>query len=214
MVTSHITGRISGTWATSLMLHNRGRGHFRFWNGRDAIQDGGGKRKCPLPLLWSIKLVAYTTWDPLSSWWRHQMETFSALLAIYAGNSPVPGEFPTQRPMTRSFDVYFDLHLNKQLSKQSQGWWFETPSGSLWRQCNANIYELKSRHGYVITCPMKCRSEIIYPFSNFSGYTGDVWERISNFIPHFITDWSIMLGLKLNHVSKRGPLDLKPGTVI
>ena len=31
------------------------------------------------------------------TWWRHQMETFSALLAICAGNSPVPGEFPTQR---------------------------------------------------------------------------------------------------------------------
>ena len=40
------------------------------------------------------------------------METFSALLAICAGKSPVPGEFPTQRPMTRSFDVFFDLRLN------------------------------------------------------------------------------------------------------
>ena len=38
--------------------------------------------------------------------------------------------------MTRSFDVYFDLRLNKRLSKQSWGWWFETPSWSLWRQCN------------------------------------------------------------------------------
>ena len=37
--------------------------------------------------------------------WRHQMETFSALLAICAGNSPVPGEFTAQRPVTRSFDV-------------------------------------------------------------------------------------------------------------
>ena len=37
------------------------------------------------------------------------METFSTLLAICAGNSPVPGEFPIQRPVTRSFDVYFDL---------------------------------------------------------------------------------------------------------
>ena len=41
----------------------------------------------------------------LTAWWRHQMETFSALLAICAGNSPVPGEFPAQRPVTRSFDV-------------------------------------------------------------------------------------------------------------
>ena len=71
-----------------------------------------------------------------STWWRHQMETFSALLAICAGNSPVPGDFPTQRPVTRSFDVYFDLRPNKWLSKQSWGWWFETLSCSLWRHRN------------------------------------------------------------------------------
>ena len=51
------------------------------------------------------------------SWWRRQIETFSALLAICVGSSPVPGEFPTQRPVTRSFDVYFDLRPNKRLSK-------------------------------------------------------------------------------------------------
>ena len=39
------------------------------------------------------------------------METFSALLAICAGNSPVSGEFPAQRPVTRSFDVFFDVRL-------------------------------------------------------------------------------------------------------
>ena len=70
------------------------------------------------------------------SWWRHQMETFSALLAICAGNSPVPGEFSAQRPVTRSFDVFFGLRLNKRLSKQSWGWWFETLSRPLWRHCN------------------------------------------------------------------------------
>ena len=47
-----------------------------------------------------------------------------------------PGEFPTQRPVTRSFDVFFDLHLNKRLSKHSWGWWFETLSWSLWRHHN------------------------------------------------------------------------------
>ena len=73
---------------------------------------------------------------PPVSWWRHQMETFSALLAICAGNSPVPGEFPAQRPVTRSFDIFFDLRLNKRLSKQSWGWWFETLSCSLWRHRN------------------------------------------------------------------------------
>ena len=64
------------------------------------------------------------------------METFSALLAICAGNSPVPGEFPAQRPVTRSFDVFFDLRLNKWFSKQSWGWWCETHSCPLWRHCN------------------------------------------------------------------------------
>ena len=45
------------------------------------------------------------------------METYSALLAICAGNSPVTGEFPIQKPVTRSFDVFFDLRLIKRLSK-------------------------------------------------------------------------------------------------
>ena len=48
-----------------------------------------------------------------------KMEKFSALLAIFAGNSPVTGEFLAQRPVTRSFHVFFDLRLNKRLSKQS-----------------------------------------------------------------------------------------------
>ena len=75
----------------------------------------------------------------LSSRWRHQMETFSALLADCAGNSPVTGEFPSQRPVTGNFDVFFDLCLNKRLSKQSWGWWFETPSHPLWRHNNTII---------------------------------------------------------------------------
>ena len=48
------------------------------------------------------------------------------------------GVFPAQRPVTRSFDVFFHLCLNKRLSKQPRGWWFETPPWSLWRQCNEN----------------------------------------------------------------------------
>ena len=71
-----------------------------------------------------------------SKWWRHQMETFSALLAICAGNWPLPGEFPAQRPVTQSFDVYFDLRPNKRLSKQSWGWWFVTLSCPLYRHRN------------------------------------------------------------------------------
>ena len=68
------------------------------------------------------------------------METFSALLALCVGNSPVPGEFPTQRPVTRSFDAFFDLRLNKRLSKQSWCWWLEMLSCPLWRHCNVNMF--------------------------------------------------------------------------
>ena len=82
--------------------------------------------------------ILYRQQDRLPSWWRHQMKTFSALLAICAGNSPVPGEFPAQRPVTRSFDVFFSLRLNKRLSKQSWGWWFETLSFPLWRHRNVD----------------------------------------------------------------------------
>ena len=81
-------------------------------------------------------IISPRTIDVIPTWWRHQMETFSALLAICAGNSPVSGEFPAQRPVTRSFDVFFDLRLNKRLSKQSWGWWFETLSSPLWRHHN------------------------------------------------------------------------------
>ena len=56
---------------------------------------------------------------------------------LLCGNSSVVGESPTQRPMTRSFDVFFDLRLNKRISKQFWGWLFETPSRSLWRHWNA-----------------------------------------------------------------------------
>ena len=58
----------------------------------------------------------------IEGWWRHQMETFSAL-----------------RPVTRSFNVFFHLRPNERLSKPSWGWWFETPSRSLWRHCNCPV---------------------------------------------------------------------------
>ena len=76
-----------------------------------------------------------------SSWWRHQMKTFSALLALCAGNSSVTDEFPAQRTVTRSFEVFFDLRLYKRLNKQSWGWWFERQSRPLWRQGNGHRNE-------------------------------------------------------------------------
>ena len=55
------------------------------------------------------------------------------------GHLSGPGEFPTQRPVTRSFDVFFGLHPNKRLSKQWWGWWFETLSRVLWRHRNVAV---------------------------------------------------------------------------
>ena len=83
--------------------------------------------------------MGYDKWNPCmhvwfvyGTWWRHQMKTFSALLALCAG----PGEFRAKMPVSRRFDVFFDLRLNKRLSKQSWGWWFETLSRPLWRHRN------------------------------------------------------------------------------
>ena len=94
------------------------------------------------------------------------METFSALLAICAGNSPTTGEFPTQRPVARSFDVFFDLRLNKRLSKHSWSWWFETPSSPLWRHCNEWPVSIQA---FLHDCPWI--SEWILSISNQSVFT-------------------------------------------
>ena len=83
-------------------------------------------------------IVNWNLMNKLKSWRHYQMETFSVLLAICVGNSPGIGEFPAQRLVTRNLDDFFDLHLNKWLSKQGWGWWFEMPSHQLWRHCNGN----------------------------------------------------------------------------
>ena len=119
---------------------------------------------CPPPLL-----------SGCVPWCRHQMETFSALVAICAGNSPVSAEFPAQRPVTRSFDMFCDLRLNKRLGKQPWGWWFETPLWSLWRHCNA-----------ISDCdiePLFCTSthSNIYVLSN--GVNIHLWDMLSNYRP-------------------------------
>ena len=78
------------------------------------------------------------------------MVTISALMTLCAGNSPGHGEFPAQRPVTRSFDVFIDLRLDKQLSKQSGGWWFETLSCPLWRHRN-DVIQVNT-YRFIIIC--------------------------------------------------------------
>ena len=83
------------------------------WKGLDNLQHFGCQYRVDAGSEFLITLPLHV----LAAWWRHQMETFSAFLALCAGNSPVTGEFPAQRPVTRSFRVILDLRLNKRLSK-------------------------------------------------------------------------------------------------
>ena len=153
------------------------------------------------------------------SWWCHQMETSSALLAIGAGNPPVTGEFPTQRPVTWSFDVFFDLRLNKRLSKQLWGWWFETSSHPLWCHCNVSVYlgtwwHTSSMMSW-IWIYMYNHSPMIHVFSKFDNdifvhilviiknvvisfikeYKGVTWRLPSDIINYVITMQNTFSGL-------------------
>ena len=134
------------------------------------------------------------------------METFSALLAICAGNSPVPGEFPAQRPVTRSFDVFFDLRLNKRLSKQSRGWWFETLSLPLWRHRNHFIDDTRCmQYNYyndildrAIFVEFVIRIQICSCFSKLIPYTGSVMPM------YFQPKWFVIyLGLTYHKSPRR-----------
>ena len=70
------------------------------------------------------------------SWWHHQMEPIFCVTGPLCWNSPVNS---LTKASYRSFDVFFDLRLNKRLSKQLWGWSFETPSHPLWHYCNVSI---------------------------------------------------------------------------
>ena len=64
---------------------------------------------------------------------------------------------PRRIPRTKAFDVFFDLRLNKRLSKQWQGWWFETPSCPLWRHCNVNT--VKKWNNLFMPKLQRCKSK-------------------------------------------------------
>ena len=95
-----------------------------------------------------------------------------------------PGEFPAQRPVTRSFDVFFDLRPNKRLNKQPWVWWFETSSWSLWRQCNVSLCTSS-----VLINDRKClslagRQAIIKTDDTFSPITPQATEKKSKLTNH------------------------------
>ena len=88
-------------------------------------------------------IIEIHIWSLITSWCARNnvIEAWDRQFQVQT----VTGEFPTQRPVTRSFDVFLDLRLKKRLSKQSWGWWFETPSRSLWRHC----YEARQNHVHI-----------------------------------------------------------------
>ena len=138
------------------------------------------------------------------------METFSALLAICAGNSPVPGEFPAQRPVTRGFDVFVDLCPDKRLSKQWWGWWFETLSCPLRRHRNDMLWNEKrtpnrrnkKQFMYMIFYPQAVCDFAYFLYRscgcNFHMYTS--WYKCWIWFHHFIH----YLTFKWYHVSSSG----------
>ena len=89
-----------------------------------------------------------------STWWRHQMEAFSSLQAFCAGNSLVT----TQRPVMRSFDVFFDLRLNKRLSKQAWGWW-SGPVFCLFLGVSSDYAQPITGQVTEVTCPVIGRAQ-------------------------------------------------------
>ena len=97
--------------------------------------------------LWDIKLNPHERSFP---WWYHQMETFYALLAFVRGIHQQPVNSPHKGQRRGALMFFFICALNKQLSKQSWGWWFEMPSCSLWRYCNAtNMWQMREHYGDV-----------------------------------------------------------------
>ena len=85
-----------------------------------------------ISLLKKANLVAIVIWfrDDVMKW-KHFLRNWPFVREIH--------QFPAQRPVTRSFDVFIDLRLNERLSKQSWAWWFETLSRPLWRHCNVMV---------------------------------------------------------------------------
>ena len=109
--------------------------------GEGAIVEDMGKLFVDLPItiipaVGFLRIVFRRNSWKRTSWWRHQLKTFPALLALCEKEFSVDRWIPSQRPVRLCFDVFFDLRLNQRLNKQSRRWWFETSSRSSWRHCN------------------------------------------------------------------------------
>ena len=131
------------------------------------------------------------------------METFSSLLVLCVGNSPVTGEFPSQRPVTQSFDVFFDLCLNKQLSKKSRGWWFEMPSRSLYAHYDVIVMIIHdimlNRAWWCLKVCKYARLELTKDIpSQIAKFMGPTWGPPGSCRPQMgpmLAPWTLLLGM-------------------
>ena len=122
------------------------------------------------------------------TWWRHQIETFSALLALCDGNSPVTAEFPLQRPVTRSFGVFFDLHMNILLSKK-----IETPV--IGDAIPPIMIIAMQNPDYNTVLPEARQHTSIYVLKKRASRTNNEWvsewarERASERVSEWVSEW-------------------------
>ena len=125
-------------------------------------------------------------------------ETIFRVTGPLCGEFTGPGEFPTQKPVTRSFDVFVDLRLNKRLSKQPSGWWFETPSWSLWCQCNVpSYYFIKSLNPSVVVLDTFVFFNSSAPGQNGHHFADDIFKCVC-----VNEDISILIQISLKFVPK------------
>ena len=181
---------------------------------------------CPCRWFWaklgakqSIDTALTTKFDPFSSKLLSTFMMTSSNGNIFRVTGPLcgeftgPGEFPTQRPVTRSFDVFFDLRLNKRLSKHSWGWWFETLSWSLWRHHNVQMSLLWSDNAIesgpwdLASCYGSLGINTLWPRQNGRHFADDTFNRI--FVNENV---EILIIFSLKFVPK-GPINNIPALV-
>ena len=116
-------------------------------------------------------------------------ENIFRVTGLCEGNPPFTSGFPSQRPVTWSFGVFFDVRLNKRLSKQSRCWWFETPWRSFWHHGNVH-----PRFWITLSCPPKWYRNIgsaetwkkTCPFFSVSTVSSDGYHKHCNTWPNAV----------------------------
>ena len=142
---------------------------------------------------------------PISHSWplRRKIMMTSSNGNIFRATGPLCGEFtgelPAQRPVRRSFDVFFALRLIKRLSKHLRGWWFETLSRPLWRHCNGLSWILSHENNRTITYfqlhytrmihmninpPLQFHKYHLKLYLEFSSFIGNGMMQIVGIHPH------------------------------